>query len=112
VDPDIKRRNDEKARLYDLDRKRMDNQYWLGELEERHGLERRRLAPRDGHPPDQLTRLEQLVMHNEVRLRSLSLDNGRIALELRSADPGDRSARLDSLDEMIQNHEDWINILR
>jgi hypothetical protein len=62
---------------------------------------------------DRLTRLEQLVMDNEVRIRSATRikKHNRAPLELLRVDNEEMSARLNSLQLLIQDHRYWLRYI-
>ncbi|PLW07292.1 hypothetical protein PCANC_23746 [Puccinia coronata f. sp. avenae] len=87
----------------------------LGRLEALHHTSEgsNPLEPLDSLPGDPLARVEQLVEHNEDRLRCLTSNLNRRPryLELQGANPEDLSARLDSLEQLLHHHGVWIKRL-
>jgi hypothetical protein len=97
------------ARLRNLEESVEVQQIWLNRVEERLGA--RCLTPLCGLSEDRITRLEQLVTHDELRLRQVTWYRDRTKLELQSANSGDLSARLDSLQQLIEDHQAWLATL-
>jgi hypothetical protein len=87
----------------------------LGRLEALHHTSEgsNPLEPLDSLPGDPLARVEQLVEHNEDRLRCLTSNLNRRPryLEFQGANPEDLSARLDSLEQLLHHHGVWIKRL-